>query len=253
MLGFKQKPIIDTQTRNISFLQTAKDLRMLGIKNNVFFLQLFDPSLQGIDPHSPKLPEEIMLRIINECIRNPWYFLREICRIPEQGGAGIPYQLNRANLALTWCFLNGIDNYLVIPRQIGKTQSSVAILLWSFLFGTTSSEFMFINKTQEDANNNLQRLKDQRDLLPAFLQFKFTFNEDGRKEEGSDNVKSLGNASNGNKIVTKPMARGVDAAEKIGRGKLCSHDTQQCVIETLLIAGNSLKETISSQDSIIIE
>ena len=94
MMPFRNKPIIDVQTRNLSFLQTAKDLKILGIKNNVFFLQLFDPALQGIDPHNPHLPEEIQMRIINECLINPWYFLREVVRIPEQGGSGIPYQLN---------------------------------------------------------------------------------------------------------------------------------------------------------------
>lgn len=205
-------------TRNISFLQTANDLQKLGIKNCMFFLKLYDKSLEYVDPHSPHITPEQIVAVINECLINPWYFLRECVRIPEQGGNGIPYQLHRANLAATFCFLNGIDHYLVIPRQKGKTQSTVAILLWSFIFGTTNSEFMFINKRQEDANNNLDRLKQQRELLPSYMRMKEFINDEGKLEKGQDNVKSLANPSNGNKIVTKPSARSMEAAEGLGRG-----------------------------------
>jgi hypothetical protein len=205
-------------TRNISFLQTARDLKALGIKNNMFFLKLYDESLEFVDPHNPNLPHEMALRVLNECIVNPWYFLRECVRIPEQGGNGIPYQLHRANLAATYCFLMGLDHYLVIPRQKGKTQSTVAILDWAFLFGTTNSEFMFINKRQEDANNNLGRLKEQRDLLPSFMKMKEIITDEGKVEKGQDNVKSITNPTTGNKIVTKPSARSMEAAEGLGRG-----------------------------------
>lgn len=211
--------IYDIKTKNISFLQTAKDLKVLGIKNYMFFLILYDVSLQGVDPYDPTLDEETRMRIINECIINPWYFLREVCRIADQGNPkGIPYRINRGNLAATFCYLNGLGHYLVLPRQIGKTQSSIAIMNWSFLFGTTNSEFMFINKKNEDALNNLKRLKEQRDLLPDYLQFKITLDEAGKVIKGNDNVKSLKNAINGNTIVTKPSARSEEHAEGIGRG-----------------------------------
>ena len=119
-----ERYILDTKTRNISFIQTAYDLKMLGIKNNKFFLKLYDEELQGKDPYDPLLPPDMIKRVIIECIRNPWYFLRELSRIPDEGGAvgvgsGKPYQLNRGNLASTWCFIHNIDHYLVLPRQIG--------------------------------------------------------------------------------------------------------------------------------------
>jgi hypothetical protein len=213
----KKKFIIDTKTKNISFIQTAKDLHVLGIKECYFFLKLYDHSLQGVDPHNPLLPEDMIMRIINECMINPWYFLRECVRIPDQGGNGVGYILHRANLAFTWCFLNGLQSYTVIPRQTFKTQSTLAIILWAFLFGTTNSEFMFNNKEQEDANMNLDRLKKQRDLLPPYLQFKLSF-EEGKLVKGTDNVKSLTNENNKNKIVTKPKATSKEKAESIGRG-----------------------------------
>lgn len=215
----KRRFIYDTETSNISFIQTALDLKRIGIKNHMFFLKLYDRSLKGIDPHDPSLPEEYIIRIINECIINPWYFLRECARIEDQGNPkGIQYMLNRANLAATWCFINGIDFDLVVPRQIGKTQSVLAIIDWAYLLGTTNSEMMFLNMEASKSVENLNRLKTQRDLLPPYLQFKVQLDEDGKEVKGIDNVKTLFNASNKNKIVTKGQARSVADAERIGRG-----------------------------------
>jgi hypothetical protein len=214
-----RKFIYDTQTKNISFIQTAVDLQKLGIKNNKFFLKLYNRDLQGIDPHDPNLPQEYIPAIITECVINPWYFLRECARIPDQGNPkGIPYLLNRANLASTWCFINGIDNYLTISRQIGKTQSIISIIDWGFLFGTTNSEFSFMNMQYEKAVENLERLKMQRDLLPPYMQFKIAFDDDDNIITATDNVKTLKNANNNNKIVTKPSATSIERAERIGRG-----------------------------------
>ena len=214
----KKPYIYDLETKNLSFIQTAKDLHILGIKNNVFFLKLYDKSLKKVDPHSPFLTDDQIIKIINECMINPWYYLREVARIPDQGGRGISYQLNRGNLASTWCYLNGIDDYLVLPRQIGKTQSKLCIINWTFLLGTTNSQFMFLSLDQTAANENLDRLKKQRDLLPPYLQFKLVTSDEGKIIKEIDNVKTLVNPVNNNKIVTKPSAKSTEAAEKIGRG-----------------------------------
>lgn len=215
--------VYDTKTRNLSFVQTAVDLYNLGIENNRFFLALYNENLRGVDPFDPNLTETQMFDIINECYINPWYFLRECVRIPEQGDTGIPYQLNRGNLASTFLYLLNIDHYLVLPRQIGKTMSTLAILLWSFIFGTSTSEFMFINKSLEDANNNLGRLKALRELLPHYLRATEVINAEGKIEKGINNVKSISNPINGNKIVTKPSANSKASADNIGRGKMNCH------------------------------
>lgn len=208
----------DMNTTNLSFIQTAVDLYNLGIKNNKFFLALYNEDLVGVDPFDPYLREDQIIAIINECYINPWYFLRECVRIPDQGSDGIKYQLNRGNLAATFLYLLNIDHYLVLPRQIGKTMSTISSLLWSFIFGTSSSEFMFSNKSAEDANNNLGRLKAQRELLPAYLRSTEIINDEGKIEKGIDNVKSISNPVNQNKIVTKPSAKSVASADNIGRG-----------------------------------
>ena len=135
----------DTGTKNKSFLQVAKDLNKLGIKNYYFMLEIKDYTLVDVDPYSPNLTQDQVSRIMTECTRNIWYYLREICRIPSQGGVGVSFKANRGNIAQTWCVLHGIDSWLCLPRQQGKTQSCLAIFAWAYSFGTNDSNFIFIN------------------------------------------------------------------------------------------------------------
>ena len=221
---FKKYFIYDIHTSNISFLQTSKDLRQLGIKNNKFFLRLYDPQLVGVNPYSTTLSTEQIERIIFECVRNPWYYLREISRIPEQGsaqgpGSGSIFQLHRGNLAAIYCFLNNINYYQVLPRQCGKTISTVSILLWSYLFGTTNSAMSFVNKSQKDANLNIKRIKEQKALLPLYLQQKYQIIDGEYKPaKGTDNVQTIENPTNNNRIEARPSSKTVEGADNIGRG-----------------------------------
>ena len=222
--NLKLSYIYDTKTKNISFLQTAKDLSRLGVKNNKFFLKLYDTKLIGVNPFDPLISPETAARIVIECVRNPWYYLREIARIPEQGasmgpGSGSVFQLHRANLAAIYLYLLNINFYLVIPRQCGKTVSITSILLWTYIFGTSNSVMSFINKKQEDANENLLRLKQQKSILPLFMQQRMQFIDGTFKNStGENNVQSMTNSDNGNRIVTKPSARTIASAENVGRG-----------------------------------
>ena len=210
----------DFGTSNISFLQVAKDLKTNGIKNYYFHLILYNPALEGVDPHSELVNArpDLIMAIIQECILNPYYFIREVVRIPIQGGNGTPFILNRATLGVLWCFLHGIDSYITIARQIGKTQSLLSYILWAFLFGATNSDIGFLNIKQDRANANLTRLKDQYALLPKYLQQNFIINENGKIVEGKNNVQTLENIKNNNEIVTKGKANNEESADAIGRG-----------------------------------
>ena len=44
--------------------------------------KLYDEDLKGVDPHDPNLTKEYKLKIIIESQKNPWYFIREVMRIP---------------------------------------------------------------------------------------------------------------------------------------------------------------------------
>lgn len=217
--------LYDLGTSNTSFLQVAEDLKTLGIKNWFFMLQLYDPTLVTVDPFAidqktghPSLTQDQIARVVNECVRNPWYFLREISRIPDQGGTAVPYKANRGNIAQAYCILHGYDSWLELVRQKGKTQSALAIQNWAYNFGTTNSEFIFVNKDGDNAKTNLRRLTDQINLLPEYLQFKSVVDEDGVRTKARNNATMIKHPINNNSIITKPKATSYDKALSLARG-----------------------------------
>ena len=213
----------DFKTSNKSFLTLYNDLYKLGIKNNKFFLRLYDKDLQCVNPYGKFLPKEMQLKIIMECMINPWYWLREVLRIPVDGlpieiGGGVQYRIDRNNLACWYLFLNGIDHYQSKPRQQGKTQDCVAKFNYAYHFANRSSYIQFFNKDQDQANMNLYRLKCQRDMLPSWMQMKTIVIDDGKVDKGVDNTKSIRNPVTGNIIMTMSKATSKESAMKIGRG-----------------------------------
>lgn len=216
--------IYDFGTANRSFLQVAQDLRTLGIKNYYFMLEIKDPSLVKVDPYACDKEGHTILtrdeigRILLECKQNPWYYLRELSKIPDQGGLGVHYIANRGNIAQAWCILHGIDSWLCLPRQRGKTQSALAIQGWAYSFGTTNSKFMFFNKDGEGAKDNLRRLRAQIELLPEYMQFDYYIDENGTKIKQTKNATALKHPVNRNEITTKSKATSYDSALNLARG-----------------------------------
>lgn len=223
----KAQGILDWSTKNKSFIALSKDLDMLGIQNNTFFLILFDKTLQGIDPYDPILPIETKLRIVLECRRNPWYFLREVCRIPADGkpitvGGGVPFNIDRNSLASWYLFLNNVDHYASKPRQCGKTQNALAEINWAFHFGSMAATFTFANKDAANNKLNLYRLKCQRDMLPTYIQMRLSVDKEGNFIKEKNNVMSMSNPITGNSINLLPRANSADSANSNGRGMTAS-------------------------------
>jgi hypothetical protein len=220
----KRKYTYDFKTKNKSFLNLYNDLYKLGIKNNKFFLKIYDKDLIGVDVYNQILPLDMQMKVILEVMINPWYFLREICRIPEDGkpiepGSGSSFICDRNNIASWYCFLNGIDHYDSKPRQCGKTQNAVAQINYAFHYGAMAATFLFFNKDFPLAKQNLYRLKCQRDMLPKWMQMTMAYKEDGSIEKGRDNITTMGNPITGNTIKVMPKATSKDAAIKLGRGE----------------------------------
>ena len=223
----KKKATYDWKTNNKSFLSLYNDLYRLGITNNKFFLRIYDRDLIGIDVYHQILPLDMQMKVLLEIMINPWYFLREICRIPQDGkpiepGGGTAFIADRNNIASWYCFLNGIDHYDSKSRQLGKTQNAIAEMNYSFHYGAMSSTFLFFNKDQSLAKQNLYRLKCQRDMLPRWLQMKLAYMEDGTIDKGIDNITTMRNPITSNTIKVMPKATSQESAIKLGRGETAS-------------------------------
>ena len=207
-------------TNNKSFLEVSKFLEDLGIVNNKFMLVLLDPDLARIDPHDPNLSRQMKTKVLRECLYNPWYFFREVVRIPDSGQAtGVRFELSRGNLALIFCLMLNLNTFLEMPRQTGKTISSLCWYLYLFNFGTANAEMSFLNKKMDDSKLNLQRIREIRELLPPYLKMDQAFAPDGTKIRGKNNVETLQHPVNSNRIRTVPSARNKVAAASLMRGR----------------------------------
>lgn len=210
-------------TSNKSFIDMALYLKDKGIQHYEFMLLLLDPDLAGVDPFDPNLSPVMKTKILRECVYNPWYFLREVCRIPQDGRPqGVPFMLHRGNLAMIFCLMLNINTIAIFPRQTGKTQSALAWYMYLFNFGTNHAEISFLNKKFEDSKMNLNRIKNIRDLLPTYLRMDKVFANDGSKLKGRNSVETLEHPVNGNKIRTVPSARDITSAASLMRGRTTS-------------------------------
>lgn len=212
---------IHKETTNQSFIDMHHYLKSKGIQNNDFFLALIDAGLAGVDPRDPNLNQYMKGRIMRECQLNYWYFLREVVRIPDQGGtvgSGKRYGLHRGNLAMNFLFVLNFNQFVEMPRQHGKTTAALCRYLWVYNFGTSNSEIMFIHKDHTGSKKNLKDLKAIRDALPSYLQMSSAVNNEGKKLKVPNTVVTVQHPYNNNKITTFPSARTKDAANNLGRG-----------------------------------
>lgn len=207
--------IWDLKTKNKSFLEFSGLLKSMGIKNHLFMLGLMQPSLQGVDPFSDNLTEEQMFNIRVECTFNPWYFIREVMRVPPTAG-DIPVSLNanRGNISLWWCFLNHIDYFLVQIRQTGKSLNADGISVWYQVFGSRNARSNLFTKG-DLFKEHINRLKKLRGLLPKYL-VKIT-------KKDTDNQKEFTNLAQGNRMVVYIPQKDEDAARNLGRGLTVPH------------------------------
>ena len=166
----EQGAMADTSSKNLSFIRMALLLNEMGIHNNLFMLSLYDKDLKGRDPHNLNDDSlELRQRVAIEAKRNGWYFLRECIRVTASGSGGIPYILNRSNMAQAWCFWNSIDTFQVMPRQCGKSVGVMSLAdQYLYIMGLNVIWGMFC-KGIKLQNENVDRLKKLRDALPPYL------------------------------------------------------------------------------------
>lgn len=205
------KEYYDLSTSNKSFLETSEQIRKIGIRHNKFILKVKDINVIGLDPWSDNLTLQEKASILNECINNFWYFVREVVKVIVPGGK-IPYVIHRGNLAESFAMMKNINQILVLPRQHYKTQSAVVFYLWQILFKAKNYQYIFAHKSYEDASSNLKRLVDAMDGIPPFLL--------AGVDKGKDNFnkESMTIKSSNNHVRIMGASTSKDGADKQGRG-----------------------------------
>ena len=163
--------IVDTNTSNKSFLRIAGLLKKMGVKNHTFMLALHDRSLVGVDPYSKELSKKTKIKIATECKINPWYFFREVLRLPPPAGNdSIPLRANRANISFLWLAFNHITQYLIMGRQQGKSVIGDALDAYNLNIASTNADITVITKDDKLRAKTARSVKEIIELLPDYLQ-----------------------------------------------------------------------------------
>lgn len=204
--------IIDTSTKNYSFVRIAGVLEKMNVKNNMFFLYLKHPELQKYDPHNlTDSSVELKLLILDETKTNPWYFFREVIRMPSAGGDPIKYILSRANLALMWCFFNCVNSFITIPRQTGKSAGIAGIVVDNTYFMYNNATIGLFAKDNDLVLESISGFKNIRNGLPKWML--------DLTPQDTDNKEGVSYAALNNTYKTFIAKPEVVAAKKQGRGE----------------------------------
>lgn len=203
--------IIDYNTKNKSAIELSIKLKKMGIKNHSFFLVLLDKSLSGIDPFDENLTLEQQIRIGVEVRCNPWYYLREIARVPSQAGnETLMVEFNRSIVCLWWCFFNHITIILTQPRQTGKSFGTDLLMNGLMCFWASNTKINLLTLSEKLRTETVGRIKAIYDELPTYLRFK-TRTDLNNTEEMTVN-------KFGNRYRTHVAQAAAKAAYNLGRG-----------------------------------
>lgn len=223
--------IVDYHTNNQSFLHLASLYHDMGIDNCEFLLALYQPDLVGVNPHDPDLDQVTMQKIGLECRYNPWYYFREVARVPAvSGSVPSPFKANRGNIALYWCFFNHIDIGLIQIRQTGKSTSTDVLMVGLLDIWTVNTEISLITKDHKLRQRNIQRLKEIRDLNPAYIHYPNPMDV--------DNKEMLTNVKFKNYYKSSVGRNDRIAADRLGRGMTVpiQHYDEFCYIPNIGIS-----------------
>ena len=209
--AFYPSAIADYTTKNTSFKRISALLKEMGVENHLFPLALIQPELAGVDPRAKDLPLETKYKIVQECIYNPWYYFREIIQFrPPAGTESIPFEANRANISLIWCFFNHMDYMLIQPRQTGKSGSSDCLLLGLMHIWCSNTKINLITKDDGLRRSNIDRLKGLRESLPDYLYYP--------DRSDASNTETMTVNRRTNQLLTAVAQSSQSGADKLGRG-----------------------------------
>lgn len=202
--------IIDDSTQNVSFIRFASLLEQLGVKHNYLHLALHNPQLRGVNPRDPDLPIPWQKAMVEECTVNPWFYFREMLRVPADGTAdGYPFRIDRGNFAMYWTFFNNFDAAVEFLRQHGKTIGLCGLESWLIRF-LRNSRTIHVTKGPALREETITTLKRMRDGLPTWL---WPVHPDD-----PDNKESFACLYRGNKLITAIGQNDPAAANGVGRG-----------------------------------
>lgn len=216
-----QERYYDFGCKNESFLQTAKELKSLGISNYYFMLEVKNPfsGVCDIDPFKPNITKNEIQALMIELKQNMWFYARTVSRVRTSKGI-LPFSLHRGLCAAMWCFQHYYDSCLCEPRQTYKTTGILSGLIsWAFQIGSQNGRIKFFGKESSNTKKNIADLKDDISLLPEWLQFtRYNNPQDGKIKKARQATETLENKVFVNQVTITPKPSSESHAMGIARG-----------------------------------
>ena len=102
----------------------------------------------NISPDLEKFPrfEEFLDHVYEKCRNNIYYFLRNIIRLPMQGGGFMNFQINIGTLSLIEHYVHQNSALLENPRQTFQSTTMSCIAEYESLFNMHNAEVMFLDR-----------------------------------------------------------------------------------------------------------
>ena len=209
-----KKGYYDFGTSNTSFLETARELKELGIKRWYQCLEVKYPQfgVQDLDPYDENLTPEQIGYLVLESKNNVWFYMRETVRVPAKG-APKPYRLylHRAAHATIWCYIHSIDVELCQPRQTYKTTTATALIQHAFIYDQNNINIPYLHIKDADSVRNAGMLRDYIEAGPAWA-------NPWKKMRKPPGLKSLKYEAHNTTIAVKASSDSPDKARDILRG-----------------------------------
>lgn len=204
------RAIVDDRTKNTSWLEIASKYKSMGVRHWYFPLALLRPELRDYNPFDPELPDHIIVMMMMECVENPWYFMREIQRVPAKSGGGSnPLEANRGNIAFFWCMFNSFITYLQQIRQTGKSLNTRALINYFHNVAAEGSQHILFTKG-DLRKEEIKEYKKMRDMLPRWMWY--------IHKKDSDNQHEFTTMSRGNTTKSYVPQGDPVSATSVGRG-----------------------------------
>jgi len=240
--------VVHYKTANRSWVKMAGVLNAMGVKNCLFHLALLNPALLDVDPHSPSVTSSEITQILDECVNNPWYFLREVLRIPSPGSSvDIMVRANRMNLSAWFLFFNHCLTTIIAPRQTTKSGTVECLMTYLLTVGCMNTTITHLTKDDSLRVSHVAKLKELIATLPPYLQLRVTGD--------TNNTEKLTFKAVGNTYVTMVSQLSKKAALKTGRGittpithveELAFVENLQITLPALLAAGSAARDSAAS-------
>lgn len=146
-----KKVYYDYGTRNMGFKDyVLRNKSYIGLSFPIeVCLTLRNPNIADLDPYSEELTDKEKRDILNECMVNPWYYLREVARDSD----GNYFTMDHGKFAATFCALHNINFYYHVPEVCRRTDYVKALVQMSNIISYGEGANILRGMSKEDASS----------------------------------------------------------------------------------------------------